>query len=80
MAVGVTPLNPLVYIVSVGAVLVLTLVAAWLPAMRATRVDPDGGAARGLELLRGEIHGRDDVFPAKGQLAFVSARRGQRID
>jgi ABC-type antimicrobial peptide transport system permease subunit len=37
---GITPLNPLVYLASVAAVLALTLVAAWLPAARATRVDP----------------------------------------
>ena len=37
---GITPLNPLVYVVSVAAVLALTVAAAWLPAARATRVDP----------------------------------------
>jgi ABC-type antimicrobial peptide transport system permease subunit len=37
---GITPLNPLVYVASVAAVLALTIVAAWLPASRATRVDP----------------------------------------
>jgi predicted permease len=37
---GITPLNPLVYVSSAAAVLVLTLIAAWLPAMRATQVDP----------------------------------------
>ena len=37
---GVTPFNPLVYLVSAAAVLVLTVMAAWLPAVRATRVDP----------------------------------------
>ena len=37
---GVTPLNPLVYVSSAAGVLVLTLLAAWLPALRATRVDP----------------------------------------
>lgn len=38
--VGITPLNPLVYVVSAVAVLALTLVSAWIPAVRATRVDP----------------------------------------
>ena len=37
---GVTPLNPLVYLFSTAAVLALTVMAAWLPAVRATRVDP----------------------------------------
>ncbi len=37
---GITPLNPLVYAVSAASVLALALVAAWLPALRATRVDP----------------------------------------
>jgi predicted permease len=37
---GITPLNPLVYLVSAAAVLALTVMAAWLPAVRATQVDP----------------------------------------
>jgi ABC-type antimicrobial peptide transport system permease subunit len=37
---GVTPLNPLVYVSSAAAALALTVVAACLPALRATRVDP----------------------------------------
>jgi len=37
---GITPLNPLVYVCSAAGVLVLTLIAAWLPALRATQVDP----------------------------------------
>ena len=37
---GITPLNPLVYVSSSIAVLVLTIVAAWLPAVYATRVGP----------------------------------------
>lgn len=37
---GITPLNPLVYLFSTVAVLALTLMAAWLPAVRATQVDP----------------------------------------
>jgi ABC-type antimicrobial peptide transport system permease subunit len=37
---GITPLNPLVYLCSTLAVVMLTVMAAWLPAVRATRVDP----------------------------------------
>ena len=37
---GITPLNPLVYLCSAFAVLALTVMAAWLPAVRATRADP----------------------------------------
>ena len=37
---GITPLNPVVYLCSAVSVLLLTLMAAWLPARRATRVDP----------------------------------------
>ena len=37
---GITPLNPLVYLLSAGAVLVLTVISAWLPSVRATKVDP----------------------------------------
>jgi len=37
---GITPLNPLVYAASAAAVLALTLISAWIPALRATRVDP----------------------------------------
>jgi len=37
---GITPLNPLVYVSSAAGVLMVTLMAAWLPARRATQVDP----------------------------------------
>lgn len=37
---GITPLNPLVYLFSTVAVLALTVMAASLPAVRATQVDP----------------------------------------
>lgn len=37
---GISPANPLVYVFSAVAVLLLTVLAAWLPAVRATRVDP----------------------------------------
>jgi ABC-type antimicrobial peptide transport system permease subunit len=40
MVLGVSPLDPRIYGLSAAAVLVLTLLAAWLPARRATRVDP----------------------------------------
>jgi ABC-type lipoprotein release transport system permease subunit len=36
----VTPLDPLAYVLSAVAVVGLALAAAWLPARRATRVDP----------------------------------------
>jgi putative ABC transport system permease protein len=44
---SVTPLDPLSYGISAAAVLALSLAAAWLPARRATRVDP-------MESLRAE--------------------------
>ncbi|MGD0047228.1 MAG: ABC transporter permease [Bryobacteraceae bacterium] len=44
---GVTPLDPLAYGLSAIAVVGLALAAAWLPARRATRVDP-------MEALRAE--------------------------
>jgi predicted permease len=47
MLLGVTPLDPLSYGISAAAVLALSLAAAWLPARRATRVDP-------MESLRAE--------------------------
>jgi predicted permease len=37
---GVTPLDPLSYVLSATAVVGLALAAAWLPARRATQVDP----------------------------------------
>jgi len=37
---GVSTLDPTAYIVSAVAALILTLLAAWIPAARATRVDP----------------------------------------
>ena len=37
---GITPANPIVYVASAAAVLALTLLAAWAPAVRATHVDP----------------------------------------
>jgi hypothetical protein len=40
MVLGVSPLDPRIYGLSAAAVLGLTLLAAWLPARRATRVDP----------------------------------------
>jgi predicted permease len=47
MLLGVTPLDPLAYALSAVAVAGLALAAAWLPARRATRVDP-------MEALRAE--------------------------
>jgi ABC-type antimicrobial peptide transport system permease subunit len=47
MLLGVTPLDPLSYVLSAVAALGLALAAAWLPARRATRVDP-------MEALRAE--------------------------
>jgi ABC-type antimicrobial peptide transport system permease subunit len=40
VVLGVSPLDPRIYVLSVVAVLAITMVAAWLPARRATRVDP----------------------------------------
>lgn len=37
---GITPADPLIYVASAAAVLVLTVLAAWMPAVRATHVDP----------------------------------------
>ena len=37
---GVSPMDPRIYLLSAAAVLALTMLAAWLPARRATRVDP----------------------------------------
>lgn len=45
--IGVSPLDPALHVASATGVLVLLLVAAWLPARRATRVDP-------VEALRSE--------------------------
>jgi len=47
MLLGVTPLDPLAYVLSAAGVVGLALAAAWLPARRATRVDP-------MEALRAE--------------------------
>jgi len=40
LVLGVSPLDPRIYVLSAAAVLGLTLLAAWLPVRRATRVDP----------------------------------------
>jgi predicted permease len=40
LVLGVSPLSPRLYLLSVAVVLALTMLAAWLPARRATRVDP----------------------------------------
>ena len=40
IVLGVSPLDPRIYVISAAAVTALTIVAAWLPARRATRVDP----------------------------------------
>jgi ABC-type antimicrobial peptide transport system permease subunit len=37
---GVSPLDPVLYLASVVAALLVTFAAAWFPACRATRVDP----------------------------------------
>jgi ABC-type antimicrobial peptide transport system permease subunit len=47
MLLGVTPLDPLAYILSAVGVVGLALAAAWIPARRATRADP-------MEALRAE--------------------------
>jgi len=40
LVIGVTPLSPLMYVTSAAAAIVIALSAAWLPARRATRIDP----------------------------------------
>jgi ABC-type lipoprotein release transport system permease subunit len=40
VVLGVTMLEPRAYVSSAAAAVVLTLGAAWLPAQRATRIDP----------------------------------------
>ena len=40
VVIGVTPLSPLMYLASAAAAIVIALSAAWLPAQRATRIDP----------------------------------------
>jgi predicted permease len=40
MVLGISALDPRIYLMSAVAVLALTLLAGWLPARRATRVDP----------------------------------------
>ena len=40
IVLGVTPLDPLTYVASAAAAVIVALTAAWLPATRATRVDP----------------------------------------
>jgi len=40
LLIGVTALNPLTYGMSATAAVVVALMAAWLPAARAARVDP----------------------------------------
>jgi hypothetical protein len=40
VVIGVTPLAPLMYLASAAAAVAIALSAAWLPARRATRIDP----------------------------------------
>jgi putative ABC transport system permease protein len=40
LVLGVSPLNPLIYIASAAVAVTLSLLASWLPARRAARVDP----------------------------------------
>jgi len=40
LVLGVSPLDPRLYALSAAAVLAFTMLAAWMPARRATRVDP----------------------------------------
>ena len=47
MVLGITPLNPWIYLLSAAAALLLTGMAAWIPAGRATSIDP-------MEALRAE--------------------------
>jgi hypothetical protein len=40
LVLGISPLDARIYVLSAAAVLALTIMAGWLPARRATRVDP----------------------------------------
>jgi hypothetical protein len=40
LVLGISALDPRIYLLSAGSVVALTLLAGWLPARRATRVDP----------------------------------------
>jgi predicted permease len=40
IVLGISPLDPRIYVISAAAVTALTVAAAWLPARRATRIDP----------------------------------------
>jgi putative ABC transport system permease protein len=44
---GVSPSHPAIYVTVAGLLTVVALVACWIPARRATRVDP-------IAILRGE--------------------------